>query len=751
MSLRRLAALSLTTLVAACSQQAAPPAASGDAAAAPTAVASAVPAGAPSKLVYPEAKTVDTVDDYHGTKVADPYRWMEDLDSPELATWIAAENQVTQGYLADSPRAALKSRLTQLWNFERFGVRPSPSQLEIEAFIEGGRYFFTRNDGLQNQSPWYWQAGADAQPQMLLDPNTLSADGTIALAEYAASRDGKLFAYSLSDGGSDWRTIRVRDVDGGKDLADEVKWAKFTNISWSASGDGFYYSRFDEPKGENELKALNKFQKLYFHALGTPQDKDVLVYERKDQPDWGFGANVSGDGKYLVISVSLGTDERNLLFFKDLANPKSKVVELLPKFEAAYEFLGSEGSTFYVRTDDGAERYRVVAIDVAKPQKANWKDVVPPSDATLVAASLVNHQVISSYLKDAHSVVSVHGLDGSAVREIALPGLGTVDGFAGGIDDRETLFAFSSYTVPATLYRYDAESGEATVFRQPKVAFDASPYETTQKFFTSKDGTRVPMFVTVRKGLVLDGSHPALLYGYGGFNVSYTPLFQPTTAAWLEMGGVYAVVNLRGGGEYGKAWHEAGMKTHKQNVFDDFAAAGEYLISEKYTNPNKLAITGRSNGGLLVGATMLQRPELFGAAVPQVGVMDMLRFREFTIGWAWESDYGSVKDAAEFKAIHAYSPLHNIKPGQPYPATLVTTAERDDRVFPAHSFKFAAALQQAYEGSKPMLIRIDTRAGHGSGKPTSKLIEEWADIFAFLAKTLEVKVPDSFGGTAGQD
>jgi prolyl oligopeptidase len=731
MTLRRFAALSAAALVAACSQDAAPPAAT-------------TPSPA-AKLAYPAAKTVEQVDDFHGTKVADPYRWMEDLDSPELATWIAAQNELVAKYLADTPRDRIKARLTELWNHERFGVRPSPSQLEIEAFIEGGRYFYTRNDGLQNQSPWYWQDGADGEAKMFLDPNTLSADGTVALAEYAASHDGKRFAYSISDGGSDWRTIRVRDVESGTDLDDEVKWAKFTGIEWSKSGDGFYYARYDEPKGENELKALNKFQKLYFHELGTPQSEDTLVYERKDQPDWGFGADVSADGKYLVISVSLGTDERNLLFYKDLGKPGAKVVELLPELEATYDFIGSDGNTFYVRTDQGAERYRVVAIDLARPHKQDWRDVVPQSDATLEDASIVNRQVVASWLKDAHSVVTVHTLDGEPVREIALPGLGTVDGLHGGMDDKETLFAFSSYTAPATLYRLDAESGEATVFRQPKVAFDASPYETTQQFFTSKDGTKVPMFVTARKGIVKDGSHPTLLFGYGGFNVSYTPLFQPTTAAWLEMGGVYAVVNLRGGGEYGKAWHEAGMKTKKQNVFDDFAAAAEYLVAEKYTRPDKLAITGRSNGGLLVGATMLQRPELFGAAVPQVGVMDMLRFREFTIGWAWESDYGSVKDPAEFAALYAYSPLHNIEKGKRYPATLVTTADRDDRVFPAHSFKFAAALQAAYEGDEPMLIRVDTRAGHGSGKPTGKLIEEWADIFAFLAKTLDVRLPDSFG------
>ena len=740
MTLRRIAALSVTVLVAACSQDAAPPAGAPEAAASPAPAANTAPATAPAKLVYPEAKTVDVVDDYHGTKVPDPYRWMEDLDSPELKTWIDGENAVTQSYLADTPREAIKAKLTELWNYERFGV---PS-------VHAGRYFYTRNDGLQNQSPWYWQEGKDADAKALIDPNALSADGTIALSESAASNDGKRFAYSLSDGGSDWRTIRVRDVDAGTDTSDEVKWAKFTDIAWTKSGDGFYYSRFDEPKGENELKALNKFAKVYLHKLGTPQDKDVLVYERKDQPDWGFGAEVSDDGKYLVISVSLGTDERNLLFYKDLTNPKAKVVELLPNLEAAYDFIGNDGSTFFVRTDNGAERYHVVAIDLAKPDRANWKDVVPQAEATLTDASLVNHQLIANYLPDAHSVVKVFALDGAPVRDIALPGLGTATGFDGGIDDTETFFSFTSYTPPTTIYRYDATSGEASVFRQPKVAFDPSQYETTQVFYPSKDGTKVPMFITARKGVAKDGNNPTILYGYGGFNISSTPTFSASTIAWLEMGGVYAVANLRGGGEYGKAWHEGGMKTHKQNVFDDFAAGAQYLIGEKYTNPNRLAISGRSNGGLLVAATMLQHPELFGAALPAVGVQDMLRFREFTIGWAWESDYGSVKNPEEFKAIHAYSPLHNVKAGQPYPPTLVTTADRDDRVFPAHSFKFAAALQKAYEGLNPMLIRVETRAGHGAGKPTAKIIEEQTDIYAFLVKTLEVKLPDAFGDDAGR-
>jgi prolyl oligopeptidase len=694
-------------------------------------------ASAPATLVYPTARKVEQIDDYHGTAVTDSYRWMEDLDSPELKTWIDGANAVTQQYLADAPgRAKIKERLGQLWNYERYGY----SNYGVIPVKRGTRYFYSRNDGLKNQFEIFVQDGLDGEPRLLLDPNTLSADGTISLAEIGISEDGKRFAYSLSDGGSDWRSIKVRDVDSGTDLADDIQWAKFTGIDWAKDGSGFYYSRFDAPTGENQLKAVNKFQKVYFHTIGTTQDKDTLVYERQDQPDWGFGARVSDDGKYLVISVSQGTDERNLLFYKDLSRADSKVVELIADWTATYEFIGNDGPVFFLRTDDGAERGRVIALDTRKPAKANWAERIAQSDSTLTDVSLIHHQFIASYLKDAHSVVQVYALDGKPVREVALPGLGTVDGLEGGADSDETFFSFVGYTTPATLYRYNAVDGSVHVFRQPKVAFDPSQYETTQVFYTSKDGTKIPMFITGRKGLARDGNTPTILYGYGGFNISVTPAFSANTIAWLEMGGLYASANLRGGGEYGRAWHEAGMKLVKQNVFDDFAAAAEYLIAEKYTRPAKLAISGRSNGGLLVGATALQRPELFGAALPAVGVMDMLRFREFTIGWAWEADYGSVKNKDEFAAIHAYSPLHNIKTGVEYPPTLITTADHDDRVFPAHSFKYAAALQDAYKGDRPMLIRVETRAGHGAGKPTTKIIEEQADIYAFLTKTLQMDV-----------
>lgn len=681
------------------------------------------------EIVYPNAKTVAQTDTYHGTAVSDPYRWMEDLEAPELARWIAAENQLVDGYLADVPdRDKIKSRLQEIWNYERFGV---PKKY-------GDHYFYTRNNGLQNQAPIYVQNGLEGEAHVLIDPNTLGSDGTVALSEWAVSPDGKYFAYSLSDGGSDWRTIKLRDVATSSDTVDEIRWAKFTEISWAKDASGIYYSRYDEPKGENELKAVNKFQKVYFHRIGNAQDQDTLVFERKDQPDWGFAANVSDDGSLLIISASQGTDVRNRLFFKKLGDSDKPVQPLVEDLVASYEFVGNVGDLAYFLSDDDAELNRVIAIDLNKPAKANWKTIVPGGDALLLNVSLVNHQLIAHYLRDALSEVKVFDLNGKVVREIPMPALGAATGFEGGIEDTETFFGFASYALPESIYRVDLASGQTTVFRAPEVKFDRANFETTQVFYTSKDGTRVPMLISAKKGIVKDGNNPTILYGYGGFNAASTPRFSPATIGWMELGGVYAVANLRGGSEYGRRWHEGGMKLNKQNVFDDFAAAAEYLIAEKYTQPSRLAISGRSNGGLLVAATMLQRPELFGAALPAVGVLDMLRFRDFTIGWAWESDYGSVLNAEEFKALYAYSPLHNIKPGVAYPATLITTADRDDRVYPAHSFKFAAAMQAAYPKGNPILIRVETRAGHGAGKPTDKQIEETADIYAFLKKALKM-------------
>jgi prolyl oligopeptidase len=690
-------------------------------------------------LNYPVAKKVDQTDDYHGTRVADPYRWLEDANSAETKAWVEAENKVTQSYLAQIPqREAIRQRLTQLWNYERYSV----------PFKEGGRYFFSRNDGLQNQSVLYTMKSLTDTPRLLLDPNTLAADGTVALAGTAVSPDGKLLAYSTAASGSDWNEIRVRDVDTGKDLEDHIQWVKFSSTAWTKDGKGFFYSRYDEPKEATKLADVNYFQKLYYHKLGTPQSADVLVYDRPDEKEWGFHAETTDDGRYLLIQATKGTAHKYRIFYKDLAKPDSKVMPLIDNFEAAYDFIDNVGPVFYFATDRHAPRKRIVAIDVNKPQEANWKTVVPESQQTLVSSHMVNKQLINEYLADAQSRVRITDLKGKQVREIALPGIGSVSGFGGKQGDTETFFSFTGFTTPTTIYRVDMKSGASTVFRQPKVAFNPADYETRQQFYTSRDGTKVPMFIVSKKGLKLDGSNPTYLYGYGGFNISMTPGFSPANLAWMEMGGVYVVANLRGGGEYGEAWHEAGTKLKKQNVFDDFIGAAEWLVNNKVTSPSKLAIGGGSNGGLLVGAAMTQRPELFGAAIPQVGVMDMLRFHKFTIGWAWTSDYGSSENADEFKALVKYSPLHNLKPGTCYPATMITTADHDDRVVPAHSFKFAATAQADQAGGNPIIIRIDTKAGHGAGKPTSKQIEEVADRWGFLTKALKMNEAQTVVGAS---
>jgi prolyl oligopeptidase len=685
-----------------------------------------------AKTVYPPTAKVDHVDLLHGNRVPDPYRWLEDDNSAQTKAWVEAQNKVTFAYLESIPaRAALKERLTRLWNYERYGV---PGK-------EGGRYIFTRNDGLQNQSVVYTMRSLDETPRVLLDPNKLSPDGTISLASSAISEDGRLMAYGTSTAGSDWNEIKVRDIDSGADLADHIKWVKSSGASWTKDGQGFFYSRYDEPSSTNQLKGVNYFHKLYFHKLGSPQSEDPLIYDRPDQKEWGFSGGVTDDGRYLVIHVWQGTDTRNRFFYKDLQHPEAKVVELLKDFDADYSFIDNIETTFYFRTDLKAPRGRVIAIDVAKPARGAWREILPETQDRLQGVSLVNNQLVASYLKDAHTDVKIFDLDGKLVRRVELPGIGTAAGFSGKRQETETFYSFTGFTAPTTIYRYDLKTGTSSVFRQPKVDFDPALFETKQVFYASKDGTRVPMFITHKKGLKLDGRNPTLLYGYGGFDISLTPNFSVSTLVWLEMGGVYAVPNLRGGGEYGKEWHDAGTKLKKQNVFDDFIAAAEWLIAGRYTSRDHLAISGGSNGGLLVGACMTQRPELFRAVLPAVGVMDMLRFHKFTRGWAWTSDYGSPDDPTEFKALQAYSPYHNLKPGVRYPATLVTTADHDDRVVPAHSFKFAARLQEAHRGETPVLIRIETKAGHGAGKPTSKLIEEAADKYAFLVRELGMK-PD---------
>jgi prolyl oligopeptidase len=678
---------------------------------------------------YPPARKSDQIDDYHGVKVADPYRWLEDLDSEETRKWVEAQNKLSFGFLASIPaRTPLKERLTKLWNYEKYGI----------PFKEGNRYFYTRNSGLQNQAVLYTVTALDAPPKMIIDPNALSSDGTVAISGLQVSPDGKLLAYSLSASGSDWMEWKVREVETGKDLSDHLKWVKFSGVSWTRDGKGFFYSRYDEPKGD-VLSGTNYFQKVYFHQLGTPQSEDVLVYEQPDQKDWLFGGYVTEDGNYLIITVFQGTDVKNRVYFKDLKAKNSPVVKLLDEFDAAYTFVANDGPRFWFQTDSQASRGRIIEIDTSKPARNNWKAVVPEAKETLQLTTFVDNKFILNYLKDAYTQVKIYDTAGKLVNEVAFPGIGSADGFSGKATDKETFYSFTGFTTPTTIYRYDMTTGKSTVFRQPKVDFNPSDFETKQVFYSSKDGTRVPMFITHKKGLKLDGNNPTYLYGYGGFNVSLPPAFSVANLVWMEMGGVYAQPNLRGGGEYGEEWHQAGMKLKKQNVFDDFIAAAEWLIKNKYTSTPKLAIGGGSNGGLLVGAAMTQRPDLFGAALPAVGVMDMLRFQKFTIGWAWVSDYGSSDNSADFKALYAYSPLHNIKPGTSYPPTMITTADHDDRVWPGHSFKYAAALQAAQAGSAPILIRIETKAGHGAGKPTSKLIEEIADRWAFLVKTLEMK------------
>ncbi|MBC7499876.1 MAG: S9 family peptidase [Herminiimonas sp.] len=680
-------------------------------------------------MTYPISTQVEQFDDYHGTRVSDPYRWLEDPDSAASRAWIDAQNKLTQDYLSGIPaRDAIRQRLTTLWNFERYSV----------PFKEGGRYFYSRNDGLQNQSVLYTLAELDAPPRVLLDPNKLTADGTAALSGLAVSPDGRYLAYGIAQSGSDWQEWKVRDIETGKDLADQLKWVKFSDAAWTRDGKGFFYSRYDEPKEATKLADINYFQKLYFHQVGTPQADDVLVYDRPDHKEWGFDSQVTDDGHYLIVSIRQGTERKNRVYYKDLRKPDSTMVAMLDDFDAAYNFIDNDGPVFWFRTDNNAPRGRIVKIDSRKAAPRHWQTVVPEAAETLQRANLVGNRLVADYLKDARSQISVFALSGKRLPDVALPGIGSVGGFGGKRRDAETFYSFGSFNTPSTIYRYDFAKGRSTLFRQPKVDFDPAAYETRQVFITSKDGTQVPMFVVHKKGLQRDGTNPTYLYGYGGFNISLTPWFSVANLTWMEMGGVLAVPNLRGGGEYGKSWHEAGTKLRKQNVFDDFIGAAQWLIDNRYTSSAKLAIGGGSNGGLLVGAAMTQRPELFAAALPAVGVMDMLRFQRFTIGWAWTSDYGSSDNAEEFKALYAYSPLHNLRSGTCYPATLVTTADHDDRVVPAHSFKFAAAAQQAQTGAAPMLIRIETKAGHGAGKPTTKQIDEVADRWGFLSKVLEM-------------
>jgi prolyl oligopeptidase len=678
-------------------------------------------------LDYPDTKRGSQVDNYHGTDVSDPYRWLEDPDSEETKAWVQSENKVTFGYLETIPfREKLKDRLTELWNYARY----SPP------FKEGDQIFYFKNDGLQNQSVLYTTPAFSAPPRILLDPNTLSEDGTVALGETAFSKSGQLLAYSLAAGGSDWRTWRVRNVATGKDYEDEIKWSKFSRASWSPDEKGFYYSRYPAPTEGDALEEANYFHKVYYHQLGTPQSDDILVFEDKDNKERGFDAFVTDDDAYLVIHVWQGTDRRNRLYYKSLKDPNSEVVRLQDDFDAMYEFIGNEGTTFFVKSDLDAPKGKIIAIDTTNPARKNWKTVVAEGEDKLESATILNNRFLIRWLHNAHDQVTIYELDGTEVQTIALPAIGSVSGFSGKKTDTETFYSFESFTTPDTIYHLDLKTGESRVLEKPNLKFDPESYETRQVWVTSKDGTKVPMFLVHKKGLEPTGDHPTYLYAYGGFNISLRPRFSVGLLGWLERGGVYAMPNLRGGGEFGEEWHQAGMLDKKQNVFDDFTAAANWLIDNKITKKEKLAIGGGSNGGLLVGATITQNPDLVAAAICRVGVLDMLRYHRFTIGHAWVNEYGSADVAEQFPFLYAYSPLHNTKMGTKYPATMITTADHDDRVVPAHSFKFAAALQHAHGGPAPVLIRIETKAGHGAGKPTTKIIEEVTDTWAFLFQVM---------------
>jgi prolyl oligopeptidase len=687
---------------------------------------------AESPIVYPTTRIVDHVDHYHGVDVPDPYRWLEaDIrTSPEVAEWVAAENKVTEKYLASIPqRKEILHRLKDLWNFPQYG-----------SFVkEGGRYFYFKNDGLQNQAVLYVTDKLEADGRVLIDPNTWSKDGTIALGAFSASDDGRLVAYSRSEAGSDWATWHILEVATGKLLEDELRWTKFTHAAWTKDSKGFFYSRYEEPRAGAEFQSLNFKNKVYYHRIGTPQEADVLVYWQPEHKEWEYASGVTDDGRYLIMQVSLGTDHRNRVIVRDLNEPLEMPIELIDNFDHEFTFLGNKGTKFFFKTDVDAPRRRVIAIDLKKPEPKDWRVIIPQLEGTLTHAAFFGNQIVGVYLEDVATRVKRFGLEGKSLGDVKLPGLGTAAGFTGRQTDEETFYAYSSIITPSSIYRLDLKTGESKLLHRSEAKFESDNYVVERIFYESKDGTKVPMFIAHRKGIKLDGTNPTLLYAYGGFTISLQPVFSIGRAAWLEMGGIYAQANLRGGGEYGEAWHKAGTKLQKQNVFDDFIAAAQWLIRKKYTSPKHLGIQGGSNGGLLVGAVMTQRPDLFGACLPAVGVMDMLRFHKFTEGRTWVDDYGSSDDPEQFKALYAYSPYHNLKPGVHYPATLVTTADTDDRVVPGHSFKFAAALQHDQGGDAPVLISISQRAGHGAGKPTMKRIVETGDAWAFLAKNLGMK------------
>ncbi len=682
---------------------------------------------AQEKLNYPATKKVDQVDDYFGTKVADPYRWLEYDTAQDVKQWVEEENKVTFGYLEKIPfRSKIKERLTEIFNYPKYS---SP-------FRAGEYFFFSKNDGLQNQSVIYYQKGIDGTPEVFLDPNKMSSDGTAAVSLLGFSKDKKYVAYAVNQSGSDWQTIRVMEVATKKLLDDKLDWVKFSGAAWK--NDGFYYSRYDAPVKGKELSQKNEYHKVYYHKLGDAQDKDQLVYENKAKALRYYGAGTTEDERFLLIYISEGTDGTELLC-KDLNANQKDFTTVFKGFDDNYSVLNNDGDRLLVQTDAGADNQRIISVDPKSPARENWKDIVPEQKDLLQESATAGGKIIASYLKDVATHVFQYDYSGKLEREITMPALGNASGFGGEKDDKTIFYSFTSFTYPPTIYKYDIATGKSDVWQKSDVKFNPDDYETKQVFYKSKDGTSVPMFILCKKGTKLDGNNPTLLYAYGGFNVSIEPNFSASRLVLLENGGVYALANIRGGGEYGEKWHEAGKLLKKQNVFDDFIAAAEYLVKEKYTSPAKLAIQGGSNGGLLIGACMLQRPDLYKVAFPAVGVMDMLRYHKFTVGWGWAVEYGSSDSLENFKNLYGYSPLHNIKEGVEYPATMVTTADHDDRVVPAHSFKFISTLQEKYKGNNPVLIRIDVKAGHGAGKPTSKVIEEQADIYSFMFYNMGVK------------
>jgi len=692
-----------------------------------------MPKAAQKTYTVPPAHRGAVVDDHWGTKVPDPYRWLEDPDGPDTRKWVAAENKITRKFIDACPdRGAIEARIKKLWNYPRTSL---PER-------HGDRYFFSRNDGLQNQAVVYMQTALDAEPTVVIDPNTLSKDGTVALSNEQYTHDGRMLAYGLSKSGSDWQTIYVRNLDSGQDTGDTIQWCKFSGIGWKRDNSGFWYNRFPA-EGEVPQQERNQHSKVYFHRMGTPQAQDKLVYADDAHHELGYFPSVTEDGDYVLLWVWHGTDPRNGIYYKR-TDSDGGVIRLIAHDKAKFSPIGNVGSVFYFHTDLDAPRGRIIAIDVNVPTSEHWREIVPQGDDVIDFVRMVDDRFVVAYMHDAHHRLIVYKRDGSRDREIELPGIGSIGGLSGRREDTEMFYSFTSFVYPTTAFRYDFAKKKSTVFRKPEIDFDPSGYETKQVFYKSKDGTRIPMFLTYRRGMELDGKNPVWLYGYGGFNISLTPGFRVSRLLWLEQGGIYAVANLRGGGEYSEQWHQQGILDRKQNVFDDFIAAAEYLIGKKYTRRERLFIDGGSNGGLLTAACLTQRPDLFGAVVCQVPVIDMLRYQRFTVGKYWVSDYGNSDVSKKaFDYLYAYSPLHNVRKGTAYPPTLITTADTDDRVVPAHAKKFAATLQWADAGDNPILIRIETKAGHGGGKPTAKVIEEVADIYAFVFRTLGMRLSHS--------